>query len=144
MSTHTANRTRNIQLKVFVDEDEMRTIKRNMARANVKTLSDYVRQMCLHGTVINYDDFYFRSCYNELHSIGTNFNQVAKVANQTGSIYAEDIEYLKEAYGILPSVMNKIYLKIEELIETAKTAKFETMTEQIDRALSQLKRENYI
>lgn len=81
------NRSKNILIRAFVDEDEMEHIKSNMKRAGIKNKSDYIRQMCVFGKVICYDDLYFRKCFNELNKIGSLINQIARVANRTESIY---------------------------------------------------------
>ena len=43
---------------------------------------------------------------NALRIIGTNINQIAKKANEINSIYAGDIEYLKENYEDICHTLN--------------------------------------
>lgn len=138
------NRSKSILIRAFVDENEMDCIKRNMKRAEIKNKSDYIRQMCIFGKVICYDDLYFRKCFNELNKIGSLINQIARVANRTESIYARDIQLLKEKYSSLSLYLEEIFLKIEKLIETAQNAGFETMTEQINKAVEKLHKEKYL
>ena len=70
MSNKKAKRVRKIPIQIYVDEDELSKIESNMKRAKIKKKSDYIRQMCLYGKVINFDDLYFRNCFNELNRIG--------------------------------------------------------------------------
>lgn len=141
MESKKPNRSRNILIRAFVDEDEMEHINHNMKRAGIKNKSDYIRQMCIFGKVVSYDDLYFRECLNELNRIGVNINQIAKVANRTDSIYAMDIQLLQKKYYSLSAAMEEIFLKIDTLIETAQNAKFETLTEQINKVVERLHEE---
>lgn len=51
---------------------------------------------------------------------------------------------MKEKYSSLSLCLEEIFLKIEKLIETAQNAKFETMTEQINKVVEQLHKEDYL
>ena len=133
MTAQTGKRNRNIQLKIYVDEDEFAAIEGNMKRAKIKKKSDYIRQMILFGKVIYLDDMLFRKCYNELYSIGINLNQMAKIANETGSIFNDDIEFLKESCSAIVGILDGIFYKTEELLEAVKKSKFETLSEKIKR-----------
>ena len=133
MSNNYSKRLRNIQLKIYVDEDELAKIESNMKRAKIKKKSDYIRQMCVFGKVIYIDDLLFRKCYDELHRIGVNLNQMSKYLHSSGSIYKEDIDMVKESYLNIVQISNGIYLKIDELINAVRKSGFETLSEQIRR-----------
>ena len=133
MSNNNSKRVRNIQLKIYVDEDELAKIESNMKRAKIKKKSDYIRQMCVFGKVIYIDDLLFRKCYDELHRIGVNLNQMSKYLHSSGSIYKEDIDMVKESYLNIVQISNGIYLKIDELINAVRKSGFETLSEQIRR-----------
>ena len=55
-----------------------------------------LRLMAINGCVINTDYSELKARNYELHKIGVNINQIAKKANETGSIYAEDVKMLQE------------------------------------------------
>ena len=133
MSNNYSKRLRNIQLKIYVDEDELAKIESNMKRAKIKKKSDYIRQMCVFGKVIYIDDLLFRKCYDELHRIGVNLNQMSKYLHSNGSIYKEDIDMVKESYLNIVQILNGIFLKIDELINAVRKSGFETLSEQIRR-----------
>ena len=133
MSNNYSKRLRNIQLKIYVDEDELAIIESNMKRAKIKKKSDYIRQMCVFGKVIYIDDLLFRKCYDELHRIGVNLNQMSKYLHSNGSIYKEDIDMVKESYLNIVQILNGIFLKIDELINAVRKSGFETLSEQIRR-----------
>ena len=133
MENKNSKRVRNIQLKIYVDEDELAKIESNMKRAKIKKKSDYIRQMCVFGKVIYIDDLLFRKCYDELHRIGVNLNQMSKYLHSNGSIYKEDIDMVKENYLNIMQILNGIFLKIDELINAVRKSGFETLSEQIRR-----------
>ena len=133
MNNKKPNRKRNILIRAFVDEDELDKIESNMKRAKIKKKSDYIRQMCVFGNVIYIDDLLFRKCYDELHRIGVNLNQMSKYLHSSGSIYKEDIDMVKESYLNIVQISNGIYLKIDELINAVRKSGFETLSEQIRR-----------
>ena len=133
MNNNKPNRKRNILIRAFVDEDELAQIESNMKRAKIKKKSDYIRQMCVFGKVIYIDDLLFRKCYDELHRIGVNLNQMSKYLHSSGSIYKEDIDMVKESYLNIVQISNGIYLKIDELINAVRKSGFETLSEKIRR-----------
>lgn len=127
-------RTRKIPIQIYVDDEELAIIESNQAKAEIKTKSDYIRQMAVFGKVISFDQLIdFKSCYNEIRHIGINLNQMAKVANETGSFFEPDIQMMKDAYGTINNYLNAIYIKLEELINVTKNGKFETRSELIRR-----------
>ena len=133
MNNNKPNRKRNILIRAFVDEDELTKIESNMKRAKIRNKSDYIRQMCVFGKVIYIDDLLFRKCYDELHRIGVNLNQMSKYLHSSGSIYKEDIDMVKESYLNIVQILNGIFLKIDELINAVRKSGFETLSEQIRR-----------
>ena len=82
------NLQRPVLLSVRVTEKEKETIKKNMAVANINTMTNYIRKQALYGKVIsvNFNDFkhlleQFSRFNFELNSIGVNVNQIAKKVN---------------------------------------------------------------
>ena len=138
------NRTRKNRVEVCFDDEELALIKKKMDKANIKNKSDYIRQMCIYGKVINFDDLHFRKCFTALDRMGKNLNQIAKVANQTDSIYREDIQLLSENISVINGIMDDIFLKIETLLDKAEKTKVLTMTEQINKAVELLHKDRYM
>ena len=56
----------------------------------------YLRKMAIDGMIVNTDTTYLKAMYQEMHKIGVNINQLAKVANTVGTATPQDIEELKE------------------------------------------------
>ena len=90
-----ANRKRNIQLKIWVTEEERKLIEQKMSQLPTKQIGAYLRKMAIDGYVIYTDTTNIKEFTSELQIIGKNINQIAKRVNSTSTIYQEDISELK-------------------------------------------------
>ena len=140
----TPNRTRKNRVEVCFDDEELSFIEKKMKVANIMNKSDYIRQMCIHGKIFSYDSTNFQKCLTELQAIGRNINQMTKIANQTGSIYGEDIKNISMVISIYTRLMEKVFMDIKSVKETVKKAEFYTMTEQIERVAKKLRQEHFL
>ena len=71
-------------------------------------------------------------------------NQIAKVANTTGSIYREDIQLLTANISVINNLMSETFLKIQKLLEKVENIKVLTMTEEINKAVDKLHKEKFL
>ena len=69
-----------VELKVRISPEDKERIRSKMEEAGILNMSAYVRKMALDGICVR---------------CSTNLNQYAKRANETGSVYAADIEDLR-------------------------------------------------
>ena len=88
-------RERNQEIHVLLLPEEMERIKQKMAELGIINRSAYVRKMALDGYCINLDLSDMKEMVSLLRRCSNNLNQYAKRANETGSIYAEDIRDLQ-------------------------------------------------
>ena len=78
-----------------------------MKDSGYKNLSAYMRKMALNGYIINLDLSDVKEVLRLLRINSNNLNQYAKRANETGSIYLEDIKELqRDQKKILEGVGN--------------------------------------
>ena len=89
-----SNRTE--ELKIRISPEDKERIKLKMEDAGILTMSAYVRKMALDGICIQLDLKDVRQLTVMLRRCSDNLNQYAKRANETGSIYAVDIEDLQK------------------------------------------------
>lgn len=89
-------RKRSSPLQFYVTDEEKVLI---LERANKLklSLSDYLRQMALNGTVINVDYTEIKNMTQEINRVGVNINQITKRMNETHEVYAADVEVVKES-----------------------------------------------
>ena len=91
------NRKRNIQLKIWLTEEERRLIDEKMKLLPTSQIGAYIRKM--DGYIIYTDTANIKEMNKELRAIGRNINQIAKRVNSTGDIYRGDITELRERLG---------------------------------------------
>ena len=94
-----ANRKRNIQLKIWLTEEERRLIDEKMKLLPTSQIGAYIRKMAIDGYINYTDTANIKEMNKELRAIGRNINQIAKRVNSTGDIYREDITELRERLG---------------------------------------------
>ena len=107
-----ANRQRNIQLKVWVNEEEKELIELKMAQLQTNKMGAYIRKMAIDGFVIYLDTENIKQMNNELSAIGRNINQIAKRINSTSSNYREDIPDIKERLDEIWQLQRRILLSL--------------------------------
>lgn len=74
--------------------DEWEHIEKKSAECNMRTAT-YIKQMALSGKVVNLD---LHSCHDYvsvLNKIGRNVNQIARVANASGYVTADELRQLE-------------------------------------------------
>ena len=90
-----ANRKRDIQKKLFVNEEVDKIIKEKMKQLGTDNFGAYARKMIVDGYVVKTDYTTIKNLIKEINKIGVNINQIAKRANETNRVYEDDIKELK-------------------------------------------------
>lgn len=100
------------QLSFRVTEAEDRVIRDRMVLSGINHPSAYLRKMEMDGYVINLDLSELKEILRLCGINSKNLNQVAKRANETGSIYEADIKDLQagqeEMLKLLRVMMEKL------------------------------------
>ena len=67
----------------------------------------YLRKMAIDGIIVNTDTTYLEKQFYEMHKIGVNVNQLARLANSTGAVTPEEMkEEVRRVRRILgPSIV---------------------------------------
>ena len=99
-------RSKRIELRVT--EDELMKIRDRMEEAGISSLTAYLVRMAIHGYVIVMDLSDLKEILRLLQISGNNLNQYARKANETGSIYHEDIQELKNNQKEILQEMRKV------------------------------------
>lgn len=109
-----ANRERNTMLRLMVSEEEAAMIKEKMLQVGTTNFSLYARKMLIDGYVIKRDFSELKALTKELANLARNINQIALRANETRSIYKEDIEDLKRYYANVKRACTERLVKMIE------------------------------
>ena len=107
-----AVRKRTHQIKFRVSDDEYHIIRRKMIMSRMSNREAFIRKMLIEGVIVNVDTAPLEDLYYEIHKIGVNINQIAKVANTNGSISRKEFDELKgkvdDIWHILKSFQSEL------------------------------------
>lgn len=110
------NLKRNIALTFRVSSEEREMIERRMAQTSIRNLRAYLLKMAVDGRVIEIDLSNIRECSRLLGNIANNVNQIARRANETGSIYAADIADIRERIAEFREQQNKALKTLSDIL----------------------------
>ena len=85
--------------RAYFSPAEWSIVQQKAAEAGMRTAT-FIRHMAVHDVVKVYDNESFRQLLAILRSVSQNINQIAKVANSTGSVYAKDIETMRDQFEV--------------------------------------------
>ena len=104
-----------VLFRFFTTEEQAALIHERMASIGVSNLSAYLRKVAIDGYIINLDLSDVREMVSLLRRCSNNLNQYAKRANETGSVYAADIEDLQERFDTLWDTASGIMNALSEV-----------------------------
>ncbi|GFI17719.1 MAG: MobC family plasmid mobilization relaxosome protein [Lachnospiraceae bacterium] len=109
------NRKRNGQIIIRVTEEERALIEEKMQQIPTLNLSAYARKMLIDGYIITLDLQEVKGHTARLQKIGVNINQIAKRINETGRIYADDMDEIKRAMEEVWRLERRLLLQFKGL-----------------------------
>ena len=99
-------RFKEVKLKeIIYSLSEWKQIEKAAAKVSMQT-SEYIRRMSLDGEITCLNMEGVTPVINAMRIMGNNINQIAKKANEINSIYADDVEKLKEIQEGLCHILN--------------------------------------
>lgn len=107
-------RSKRIELRVTAEE--LMQIHERMQETGISSLTAYMIRMAIHGYVIKMDLSDLKELLRLMQISGNNLNQYAKKANETGSIYHEDIEELRTAQKEILQELRKVLEKLTAIM----------------------------
>ena len=109
------NRKRNAQIIIRVIEEERALIEEKMRQIPTLNLSAYARKVLIDGYIITLDLQEVKGHTAQLQKIGVNINQIAKRINETGRIYADDMDEIKLAMEEVWRLERRLLLQFKGL-----------------------------
>lgn len=109
------NRKRNVQIIIRVTEEERALIEEKMQQIPTLNLSAYARKILIDGYIITLDLQEVKGHTAQLQKIGVNINQIAKRINETGRIYADDMDEIKRAMEEVWRLERRLLLQFKGL-----------------------------
>ena len=99
---------KSVRVEFVISEQEADLIKERMAELGITNLSAYLRKMAVDGYIIHLDMSDIQDMIRLLRICSYNLNQYARRANETGSVYAADVEDLRARLDNLWDGMDKL------------------------------------
>ena len=103
------------RFEIRLRDGELEKIEKRMKEAGINNMSAFAHKMLCNGLIIQMDLSDLKEISRLLHINSNNLNQYVKRANETGSIYIEDIKELKEQQKEILKLMEKFYLKLSAI-----------------------------
>ena len=93
---------------IKVSPRELQAIRERMESVGIQNLSAYMLKMAMNGFIIQLDMSDMKDVLRLMKINSNNLNQYAKKANETGSIYKEDIKELMATHKELLQMLGEI------------------------------------
>ena len=84
-------RTRKNSFVLRLDDSEMQLLQERMKAVGIKNREMFARKMLLDGYIINFDLQPISELVRLTRNIANNINQVARRANECGSVFENDV-----------------------------------------------------
>jgi len=110
---------RNIEFKIRFTEEERDLLFRRMSESGIQNREAYLRNMALAGYILRLDMSEVHETLRLLANATNNINQLTKRANETRSIYANDMIALREEVGnmrLQVSDAMKLFRKVRKFL----------------------------
>lgn len=104
----TGHNKKSIRVEFVMSEQEAELVKGRMAELGITNLSAYLRKMAVDGYIIHLDMRGVQEMIRLLRICSNNLNQYTRRANETGSVYAADMEDLRTRLDGLWDGMDKL------------------------------------
>ncbi|NCC45116.1 MAG: plasmid mobilization relaxosome protein MobC [Clostridia bacterium] len=108
-------REKNQILHFRVSPMELERIRTKMEEIEVRNMGAYLRKMALDGYCVNLDVEDIGKIVPLLRRCSNNLNQYAKRANETGNIYAADIQDLQKRLDEIWMEMREILVRLSSI-----------------------------
>ena len=99
---------RSVRAEFVMSESEAALVRERMTEPGISNLSAYLRKMAVDGYIVHLDMSDIQEMIRLLRICSNNLNQYARRANETGSVYAADIEDLRTRLDDLWNGMDQL------------------------------------
>ncbi len=106
---------RSFVIKCRVSEDELKSVNSRMEQVGIRNRSAYLRKLVLRGYVIEVDMSDFKEILRLTKICSNNLNQYARRANETESIYKNDIEDIKRSHREIMRLLGELLDKFNSM-----------------------------
>jgi len=102
-----------------VTEEERSMIRRRQEQTGIINQRAYLLKMAIDGRVIRVELESVKEMNRLLSNATNNINQISKRANETGNIYAADLDEIQARQGEIMVQQKEILRKINKMLDVA-------------------------
>ena len=106
---------RNTRVFMKCTPEEVERIEQKMQEVGVRNMGAYLRKMAMDGYCIRLDLGDLKKVVSLMRYASNNLNQYAKKANETGSIYLEDIQDLQKRFDLIWEELKGIHTRLASI-----------------------------
>lgn len=99
----------------LASKEEVARIRQKMEELGIRSMGAYLRKMALDGYCINLELQNVKELVVLLRRCSNNLNQYARKANETGNIYAEDIQDVKDRLDEIWEDMKEVLVHLASI-----------------------------
>lgn len=96
-------------------EAELDIIRQKMQEVGVRNMGAYLRKMAMDGYCIRLDLGDLKKVVSLMRYASNNLNQYARKANETGSVYLEDIQDLQKRFDLIWEELKGIHTRLASI-----------------------------
>ena len=113
-----AERARNNRISFRLTDEELDLIRKKMTIAGIVNREAYLRKMALDGRIIRLDvaEPELRNISSLLRYLSNNLNQIARRVNESGRLYAADLQDIRESQECLCDLVRDMVGKLSALL----------------------------
>ena len=104
-------RKREIQVKFWVTPEEKKMIRKKMILSRTANMGAYLRKMAIDGIIVNTDTTYLEKQFFEMHKIGVNVNQLARLASDDEM---KDFTYISKKLDEISLAIDSLNLWVDK------------------------------
>lgn len=112
-----SKQNRTVRVHMLLSEKEAKVIHDRMAEVEMTNQSAFFRKMATDGYIIHVDLSDIRALTKLMGICSKNLNQYVRRANETGSIYAADIEDLSDRLSEIRTEVDVILKQFVNIIK---------------------------
>lgn len=107
--------TRNQRYHLLLNDRERFAIEERMKQAGITQMSTYIRKMAIDGYILKLDLPEIKELISLLRYSSNNLNQIARMANETGRVYEDDIKDIQRMQEKIWDGINKLLNRLGQV-----------------------------
>ena len=121
MNVKTDDERKTQRMKLKLNSTEYEKLKRYTAESGLRSMSQYMLNSIIATPIIEISDAELAPAKARLNEISDSINSIAIRVNQTGKIYHEDMEEIRQGIAEISDMLEEYRAKLESFAVTPQT-----------------------